>query len=266
MTLDLSRRIPLPTRQGVHRTAWVLGAGAVLTQISFPLTGGGTTALTVLAVVLFAGASVAHAGAVRGPRVAAALVVVAGGGGLVAEAVGVATGWPFGDYAYTGSLGAQVLGVPLLIPAAWVMMAYPAVLVARRLAGAHGRTAVALVAAVALATWDVFLDPQMVEAGHWVWRHPTPSLPGVAGIPLTNFAGWLLVALVLGALLDRVLPEPVEPDDRLPVALYLWTYTSSVMAAAVFFGRPSVALVGGVLMGLVAVPLMVTLRRHGVRR
>jgi carotene biosynthesis associated membrane protein len=233
----------------------------------------------VLAVVLFAGASVAHAGAARGPGAAAALVLVAGGGGLVAEAVGVATGWPFGEYAYTDSLGAQVLGVPLLVPAAWVMMAYPALLVARRLAGAHGRIAVALVAAVALASWDVFLDPQMVEAGHWVWRHPTPSLPGVAGIPLTNFAGWLLVALVLGAVLDRVLPDPsrgdvpgraplrsVSVDDRLPVALYLWTYASSVMAAAVFFGRPSVALVGGVLMGLVAVPLMVTLRRHGMRR
>ena len=75
MTLDLSRRVPLPTRLGVHRAAWVLGAGAVLTQITFPLTGGGTTALTVLAVVLFAGASVAHAGAVRGPRAAAALVL-----------------------------------------------------------------------------------------------------------------------------------------------------------------------------------------------
>ena len=32
--------------------------------------------------------------------------------------------------------------------------------------------------------WDLFLDPQMVDAGHWTWRDPTPALPGVPGIPV----------------------------------------------------------------------------------
>jgi putative membrane protein len=39
-----------------------------------------------------------------------------------------------------------------------------------------------------------------------------------------------------------------------PGALFLWTWGSSVLANAVFFGRPLVALTGGVVMGLVAVP------------
>ena len=39
-----------------------------------------------------------------------------------------------------------------------------------------------------------------------------------------------------------------------PAALFLWVYVSSVLAAAVFFDRPGVALVGGVAMGLVALP------------
>ncbi len=54
---------------------------------------------------------------------------------------------------------------------------------------------VAVTAGAALAAWDVFLDPQMVDAGHWTWADPSPGLPGVAHVPLTNFAGWLLVAV-----------------------------------------------------------------------
>ena len=56
-------------------------------------------------------------------RGALTLAGVAGGGGLIAEAVGVATGIPFGRYTYTGTLGPEVLGVPVIVPMAWVMMA-----------------------------------------------------------------------------------------------------------------------------------------------
>ena len=61
------------------------------------------------------------------------LVVVTAGGGLAAEAVGVRTGLPFGDYSYAGTLGPEVLDVPLVVPLAWTMMAYPVLLAARRL-------------------------------------------------------------------------------------------------------------------------------------
>ena len=80
------------------------------------------------------------------------------------------------------------------------------------------------------------------------------------GIPLSNYLGWLLVSLlVIGALHaalrsghDRTAgPEPVSAPAS---ALYLWVYASSVLAHLVFFGLPGSALVGGVLMGLVAVP------------
>ena len=60
---------------------------------------------------------------------------------------------------------------------------------------------------------------------------------------------------------DRDEAHPDAADDRQPAALYLWTYASSVLAAAVFFDRPMTALVGGVGMGLVAVPFALSLRR-----
>ncbi|MFD7659385.1 carotenoid biosynthesis protein [Actinosynnema sp. NPDC059797] len=196
MSTGVASRAPARVLPAV---AWVCGAGVVLAQIVYSMTApGDRLPTTVLSVVLFCVASTLDAASRCGWRTAGALVAVAGGGGLVAEAVGVRTGFPFGDYDYTGTLGAEVLGVPVLVPMAWIMMAWPAVLVGRAL----GRGwAVVPLAAWALASWDVFLDPQMVDAGHWAWAHPAPGLPGVDGIPLTNFAGWLLVAALITGVL-----------------------------------------------------------------
>jgi putative membrane protein len=177
--------------------------------------------------------------------------------GWGAEAVGVATGWPFGDYAYSDDLGPQLLDVPLVIPLAWAMFAYPSLLVGRKLA--RGPLAW-LVGALALASWDLFLDPQMVAEGHWTFADPTPALPGIPGVPVQNYVGWIVVALVLVGALHAALPDR-RAADAVPATLFLWTYASSVLANAVFFDRPRVAIVGGVVMGLVAVPYAVSLWR-----
>ena len=235
-----------------------LAAATVLLQIGYPLTSGDVrTTLTVVTVVVFFVTSTTHALVHRGPRWTALYVLVTTGTGLLAEAVGTATGVPFGQYDYTGSLGSKLLGVPVVIPLAWAMFAYPCLVVGQRLA----RTAVgaAAVGGLALASWDLFLDPQMVEAGHWRFTDVTASLPGAPGIPISNYLGWLLVAVVMLGLL-QLLGRPAA-DDRVPGGLFLWTWASSVLAAAAFFDRPLVALTGGVVMGLVAVPYALSLRR-----
>ncbi|HXV91766.1 MAG TPA: carotenoid biosynthesis protein [Pseudonocardia sp.] len=237
---------------------WALVAAAVLVQIVYPLLTQWRTAVTVTSVVVFCAASLADAARVHGPRGAAVLLGVAGGGGLLAEAVGLRTGLPFGEYAYTGTLGPEVLGVPVVVPLAWTMMAWPALVVGRTLVRG---AAVAVVGALALAAWDVFLDPQMVDAGHWTWADPEPALPLVPGIPLTNYAGWVLVSLAIVGLLHRLLPAHRGPSGP-AAALYLWAYGSSVVAHLVFFDRPGSALVGGLIMGAVAVPFAVALGRR----
>ena len=237
---------------------WALGAGTIGCQIAYPLVEGeARTALTIATVLGFFAASVTHAWFTRGAGWAVGLVVITAGGGFVAEAVGVRSGVPFGDYSYGDSLGWQLAGVPVIIPLAWAMMAYPALVIARRLT----RRFVPIVAGVALAAWDLFLDPQMVSAGHWSWQDQTPALPGVPGIPLTNYLGWLAVALVMMTVLHLALPRRPAADDRLPALLYLWTYASQVLANAVFFDRPAVALWGGIGMGLVVVPYLYVLWR-----
>src|SRR5215470_5570948 len=113
---------------------WLPLAALVLVQIGYPLAAGHTRAtLVVLTVLLGFAGSVGHALATRGVRTAATLVAVGAGGGLLVEAAGVAWGFPFGAYQYTGELGPRLLGVPVVVPLAWAWMAWPAWVVARHL-------------------------------------------------------------------------------------------------------------------------------------
>jgi uncharacterized membrane protein len=238
---------------------WALLGALVLAQIAYPLTGGGArAALTVATVVLGCLLSVTHALLSRGPRAAAALVATATLGGFLVEAVGVATGFPFGSYDYSGRLGPKLLGVPLIIPLAWTWMAWPAWLAALRLTP----SAVARIplAAAGLAAWDLFLDPQMVGEGYWTWRDPTPALPGLTGIPVSNYLGWAAFAVLLMAVLRTAAPAPRRSDAPM-LALWFWTYASSVLAHAVFLGLPASAVWGGVVMGAVVVPTAVRMAR-----
>jgi len=248
-------------RRQLHAIVWTLTIAVVALEIPYPLVHGhARNVLTIATVLVFALASLAHASTYGSARRALVLLLVVGGGGFAAEAIGVHTGYPFGRYHYTGGLGASVAGVPLIIPLAWVMMAHPAASVARRIV--DGRAAAVIVATMALATWDVFLDPQMVAARHWRWSDPSTHLPGVDNVPLSNFGGWLLVALVLLATLLLVTRSEPMHDDRPALALWLWTWLSSTLANLAFFGRPAVAGWGFLAMGVVGLPLLVRLARR----
>ncbi|MGW3784013.1 carotenoid biosynthesis protein [Micromonospora chokoriensis] len=260
-----------------RRISWALLAVLVLAQICYPLTTGDTRAgLTVATVVLGWLLSVGHALLSRGPRVAAALVAVATGGGFAIEAIGVATGVPFGSYDYSGELGPKLAGVPLIIPLAWTWMAWPAWLAAVRLTGGGATTSTGggstvgrwagriALATVGLAAWDLFLDPQMVAEGYWVWRDATPALPGLPGIPISNYLGWLLFAVLMMSALRPLAGAAAERTDRRDhpmTALYLWTYFSSILAHAVFLDLPASALWGAAGMSVTAIPLAVSVLR-----
>jgi uncharacterized membrane protein len=244
------------------RVAWLLLAALILAQICFPLTAGTARArLTVATVVIGYLLSLCHALLTRGTRTAAVLVLVTTLGGLAVEAVGVRTGVPFGAYDYAGTLGQKALGVPVVIPLAWTWMAWPAWLAAVRLVRS-GPARIGL-AGVGLATWDVFLDPQMVSQGYWTWADPSPALPGVPQVPVGNYLGWLLVATTMMAALASLAEPPTLPEPDLAMyVLYLWTYASSVLAHGVFLDLPGSAAWGALAMGTVAVPLARSLLRR----
>jgi putative membrane protein len=259
----------------------------VLAQVAYPLTQGEPLrVLTIATVVLFAATGVAHAWLTRGLGWAVALTVVTVGAALLVEGLGLRTGRPFGRYSYADTLGPTVWDVPVVVPLAWLMMTYPCLLLGRalvarlRLAGERSRRsgptsgpaaglAVAVLGGYALAAWDVFLDPQMVAAGHWRWHDPEPGLPGTSGVPLTNVAGWLLAGVCLVALLHLALPERrtrgrgsdrhVGLTEAVPGTLLAWTWLGSTLASAVFFDRPAVAAWGGAALGVVVLPYLLVL-------
>src|SRR3954447_19545435 len=239
------------------RWLWLLVAAVVALEIPYPLVhGSARNVLTVATVVVFASTSLTHAWMSSGRRRVGWLIGV-GVLGFAAEVVGVHTGVPFGHYSYTGGLGPTVASVPIAVGLAWMMMAQPAACVAERIA--TGRSQV-FVAAIALASWDVFLDPQMVDARHWRWQHPQPHLPGVGDVPLSNFGGWLLVALVVMLMLSAAGTTPGR-DNRPALTLWVWTWLSSTLANVAFFDRPAVAGWGFLAMGVVGLPLLRSVTR-----
>jgi putative membrane protein len=236
-----------------------LVVATVLAQIAYPLTPTDARAdLTVVIVLLGAAASIVHAAVTRGARVAVVVAVTAIVGGFLIEVVGVHTGVPFGSYRYTSALGTSLFGVPLAIGPAWAMLAWPAALSARRLCRSF--PARVALGAWALASWDVFLDPQMVAAGNWRWLAPDPHLPGVPSVPLTNYLGWLVAATMMSFVLQRVTDVPgTSPDDGWPLAFYVWTWASSTLALAAFLHLGAASAWGFAAMGVVAVPVARTL-------
>lgn len=240
----------------MKRLPWVFTGLSILAQIFWILVpAGDRQSITTLVVVLFAAASVTHAWLSFGTSWTLTFSAIAVGFGLAIELLGSRTGLPFGEYSYSAELQPQILDVPVIVPLAWLMMAYPALVLARSLST---RWAVPL-AAIGLTTWDFFLDPQMTGERYWVWADREPAMPGIPGIPLQNYAGWLIGTLILMSLLNR-LPHR-EVDLRVPLVLYTWMWVGGIVANAVFLGRPGVAVVGGLGMAILGVPSLRQWRR-----
>jgi uncharacterized membrane protein len=215
-------------------------------MVAFPLARRGSAVRRVIAHVVVAGSAATTAAAtVRrwgvGRGVAAA-AIVAGGTGAV-EAIGTATGAPFGRYRYSGALRPAVAGVPVVVPLAWWAMAVPAREAAHAALGRRsGRLVRIVLGALALTAWDLFLDPQMTAEGFWRWT----AGGRYRGIPASNFVGWLLTSVVVMGALELTLP-PGEPDPAL-VAEYAAMGAMETVGFGTFFGDRLVAAAGGAAM------------------
>lgn len=132
------------------------------------------------------------------------------------ENMSVLTGFPFGNYFYTDTLGPKLLLVPVLIGPAYLGTAYLAWTIARVILGAtdsrlpgHLTFTVPLLAAFMMVSWDLSFDPIFSTINHaWIWRDGGSYF----GVPFSNFMGWLLTTFVFLQLFALYLKG--RPDVR----------------------------------------------------
>ncbi len=127
--------------------------------------------------------------------------------------------------------------------------------------------------ALAMTAWDLSLDPRMVADGNWIWQDGGIYF----GIPLSNFAGWVVTSALIYAVWSRIdnfafgiLNSELSIQNSkfkiqnfaLPVWAYIITWVGESMANALFWGGPAVALCVFVGMGLFAAPALRLLLRQ----
>jgi uncharacterized membrane protein len=226
---------------------WVLAAVyalALIANIAFGLSI--PIALVLLVSVAFA---LIH-GAVRyGWRGIAVFIVICLVVSNILENTSILTGFPFGHYHYTDSLGPKLFLVPILIGPAYFANGYLAwvlgnVLIGdlRRGAGAFATFAVPFFAAFLMVMWDLTFDPRASTIQHmWIWEQGG----GYFGVPLTNYLGWFFtvyVFLQLFALVVRYRDSGDQAMGTLPTSHY---FQAVVMYAVVGLTPVLTYLVGG---------------------
>lgn len=225
-------------------------------NISYPLVHGSVLdAITIATIYCGALAMLMHADLAYGRVYAGRFFFIVLFGGYLIELMGVHTTWPFGVYEYDRSLGVALFGVPILVPFAWILMCHPVLVVARKIAPRW----VFLYGGVLLATWDYFLDPQMVDAGRWSWSDITSSLPGTPDIPLSNFFGWMLAGCALMGLLNVALPHDSKKEglsNKYVTVFLTWVLFSAVVGNLFFFDRPLVGVISLLTFGALLAPYL----------
>lgn len=232
---------------------------AIGLQISYPLIDGEALRVVTIATVYWAAAAMLiHSVLAYGVVYSSQFILITFTYALLVEQIGSRTGWPFGNYEYSPSLGYQIYGVPLVVPFAWVMLAHPLLIAARRVT----KNWVFLYGGIGMMAWDLFLDPQMVAAERWSWSFSGAHVPFQPDIPLSNAFGWLLTGMGLMAILNLALRRDrrATTTSAVPDFLLIWTWFAGVVGNLFFFDRPGVALIGGVVFGLVLIPYIFLLR------
>src|SRR5260370_6684186 len=167
----------------------------------------------------------------------------------ILENSSILTGFPFGHYYYTDSLGPKIALVPFFISLSYISFGYLAWVFSTILVGEVRRkstlfttVAVSLVASFVMVDWDLSLDPIASPINHaWIWT----EAGGYFGVPISNFLGWSFTVWIFFQLfalyqrrrasedLSRALPTTHYLQS---ILVYMWTGVGFVLG---YLLRPS---------------------------
>lgn len=209
-------------------------------MVSFPHVPGAEVGSYVSTFLMAAPSVIALFGYLGARRAVLSLLALALFGYAI-ETVGLVTGFPYGTFYYGDALGGRIFGlVPFLLPVSYAPLVMGAVGAAWS-SGTQRRWLWVLRAALLLVLIDGVLDPGAASLGFWIW----PEGGAYYGVPLGNYAGWLLSGALASALLLaagrwRAAPPPGVLDGAI-LALAFW------MGVSVFSGLLVPALLGASL-------------------
>jgi uncharacterized membrane protein len=175
----------------------------------------------------------------------------------ILENSSILTGFPFGHYYYTDSLGPKIALVPFFISLSYISFGYLAWVFSTILVGEVRRkstlfttVAVSIVASFVMVDWDLSLDPLASTINHaWIWTEGG----GYFGVPISNFLGWSFTVWIFFQLfalyqrrrasedLSRALPTTHYLQS---IIVYAWTGVGFILGY--LFMSPSTYLIDAV--------------------
>jgi hypothetical protein len=117
---------------------------------------------------------------------------------------------------------------------------------------------VAAIGGIVTTAWDLMVDPNAVQRGHWVWEQGGPYMQGIVanGVPISNYFGWWKVAFVCHIVFRLALDTGKRPPRRSlyltvygPMMLYFNLFIGSFFNVLIYLKRPDVAMIGLMSMG-----------------
>jgi putative membrane protein len=235
--------------------------------ISFPLLVDGLIANAFI-LVLF---SLFHSIYYLGWRHSIAFFILSAIVSWLCEEIGVITGCIYGSYHYTDMLGMKLGHVPVLIPLAWFMMIYPSYIIANLIAGDESIKKkssffrivwLSLLSAVVMTAFGLVIDPALSnpKVAAWVWEQDGIYF----GIPLQNYAGWLLTTFTIYFFFRLlVYKSPLKPMGKITkgiTVMPLVAYGAIIILNFLENGVHLLQVIGFVAMGI---PLVIAAIRLG---
>ena len=229
--------------------------------------GLGASVLIAIECALGVALLLVHATVALGGVRAVAFVLLAAFLGWLAEAVSLHSPVSLfgGHYTYDFA-GPDVMGVPLPVPAFWVIFLYGVYAISnsflhwthrskpRRGCGGGLLAPLIVLDGLLVVAIDLILDPLQVQAGRWTW------LDGGAwfGVPIGNFVGWFGVSIVATGTFRlyeyfRPCPQPGSGDrmHQLMPPLCYGVFAAMLIWWAMSTDQPNLALLAFALMGSV---------------
>ena len=177
-----------------------LWAGVTLVSFFAPqmLTGNNARFINVVLLIIF---TLAHGSVRYGIRGIGVFFIVAVLITNIFENMSIVTGFPFGQYYHTASMGPKIWHVPIIIGPIFAVTGYLAWMLAgillRDVFGqARAGVAIArpIIAAFITTSWDFCVDAIGATLNRdWVWADGGPWF----GVPWLNFFGWILTMWVI---------------------------------------------------------------------